>query len=203
MRTYPMCPGCRRADNDVSMALDVRDPCPHCGTVLVESLRACAIPGCEKSLPVTRELPVCRDCGIKIAIVHAHDAELWDAITLERRRKWEREVAEQRQRKAQASCVYYVRLAPDRIKIGFTTNLKNRLGALRVHPSALLAWEPGGRDVERQRHQQFAADRITSRLEDFQDSATLLAWIESVKAEHGLPRNATLPDTSVVTRRSA
>lgn len=185
------------------MARDVREPCPHCGTTLVESLRVCALPGCEKHLPVTRELPVCRDCGIKIALVHAHDAELWDVVSRERRRRQEEAEAARRSAKAAKSCVYYVRLGPARIKIGYTSNLKSRLGALRVHPSALLAWEPGGRDVEKQRHQDFAAERITSRLEDFQDSPRLLAWIEEKKREHGLPYSSTQPDTSSVTRRTA
>lgn len=200
---YPMCPDCRRANVQVEMALAVRDPCPHCGGVLVESLRLCCIPKCGKSLPVTRELPVCHDCGVKIAVLHANDARLWHAVQAERRRTAEQAAEARRQGNEKSSVVYYVRLGPDRIKIGFTSNLKSRLAGLRVHPTALLAWEPGGRDVERERHQQFSAERITSRLEDFQDSPRLMDWIAGRKELHGLPRYATLPDTSTVTRRTA
>lgn len=76
--------------------------------------------------------------------------------------------------------VYYVRLSPDIIKIGYTTNLPLRVAALRVDPDALLASEPGGRDVERRRHEEFAAERI-SRREDFKPSARLLAHIASLQ----------------------
>ncbi|SEB86094.1 T5orf172 domain-containing protein [Paramicrobacterium humi] len=49
--------------------------------------------------------------------------------------------------------VYYIRYA-DRVKIGTSSNPKQRLAAL--WHQELLAFERGGRDVEKARHEQFA-----------------------------------------------
>ncbi len=54
--------------------------------------------------------------------------------------------------------VYYLRY-DDRVKIGTTGRLRARVAAL-PHDE-LLALEPGGRLVERSRHERFAASRIT------------------------------------------
>lgn len=52
--------------------------------------------------------------------------------------------------------VYYLRF-DDRVKIGTSTQPRKRLGA--IWHQELLAFERGGRDVERRRHEQFAALR--------------------------------------------
>ncbi len=52
--------------------------------------------------------------------------------------------------------VYYLRYA-DRIKIGTSSNPRQRLGA--IWHDELLAFERGGRALEQRRHAQFAADR--------------------------------------------
>lgn len=54
--------------------------------------------------------------------------------------------------------VYYVRFA-DRVKIGTTTDLKQRLAT--VPHDELLATEPGDRTLEAERHHQFREYRIT------------------------------------------
>lgn len=98
-------------------------------------------------------------------------------------------VAEHRQRQAEAqaahSQVYYLRIG-DRVKIGRTQNVRQRLIELRVDVEALLATEPGGAERERERHLQFAAERV-GRREDFNPSRRLLAHIEAVVVEHGPP----------------
>ena len=53
---------------------------------------------------------------------------------------------------------YYVRLG-NRVKIGTTTHLANRLQ--HIPCEELLAVEPGGVDVERERHRQFQQLRVT------------------------------------------
>jgi hypothetical protein len=53
--------------------------------------------------------------------------------------------------------VYYLRL-DERVKIGTTANPRQRFGAL-THEE-VLAFEPGDRTVERQRHAEFAGDRL-------------------------------------------
>lgn len=85
--------------------------------------------------------------------------------------------AARRDREAGA-LVYYLRIG-DRIKIGFTTNLRQRLMDLRLDPPAVLATEPGGRDVEARRHHEFAAERY-GRREDFAASDRLLAHIATL-----------------------
>lgn len=202
MIDYPMCPTCRIADVQVMMARDVRDDCPHCGGILFESRRACCLPDCKATLPASQKLPVCEVCGIKIAAVYALDAASYDPAV----REAFRELAARRERRraelAASSVVYYVRLSDDRIKIGYTGKLKARMADLRVHPSDLLALEPGGRDVEKARHIQFAADRIAKKLEEFRPSAQLCEWIGGLRAEHDLPAWAKVPDTRVKVRQS-
>lgn len=51
------------------------------------------------------------------------------------------------------SVVYYMRVG-NRVKIGYSTNLKQRLTA--VVPEEVMATEPGGRLLEQVRHRQFA-----------------------------------------------
>lgn len=80
------------------------------------------------------------------------------------------------------SVVYYVALPGDRIKIGTTKNLPQRLNALRVDRAAVLATEPGGVTLERRRHRQFGALRIGER-EDFKDVPMLRQWIDQLKRE--------------------
>lgn len=89
-------------------------------------------------------------------------------------------LAEQMRAEREAGAVvYYLRIG-DRIKIGFTVNLPQRLMALRLDPSVVLATEPGGRDVEQRRHREFADERY-GRREDFAPSDRLLAHIERLK----------------------
>ena len=196
------CHTCGRSDLSIELAAEVRGDCPYCGDSLTgASLRNCCIPECTKPVPISWELPVCQSCGVKIALTHLHDAARYDAVMAERRR--DRTVAEEAKKaeRERTSFVYYVRLDDQRIKIGYTSRLRQRLGALRVHPSALLAYEPGGREVEKARHEQFADDRLDTRLEDFIPSRALMAWIDDLRSLNDLPGWAKVPDTRV--RRGA
>ncbi len=76
-----------------------------------------------------------------------------------------------------AEVVYYIKFG-DRIKIGTTTNLNARLGTLPF--DQILGTEPGGVDLERKRHQQFAANLVSGR-EWFSPSEALLAHIATLK----------------------
>ncbi len=78
--------------------------------------------------------------------------------------------------------VYYIEL-DGLIKIGFSTNVKNRMRAYA--PTAkLLAAEPGTKKVERSRHQHFGAYRALGR-EWFRDTPELRTWITTVITEYG------------------
>lgn len=159
----------------------VRQPEPDYG------VRECCIPDCGHLVPRNRSIPVCRSCGVKIAVYHAGDADL--ALGVQRERQSQREQAKARRDAAYAgqSQVYYIRIG-DHIKIGYSTNLKQRISQLRLQQSALLATEPGGRELEKERHRQFSADRIISNREDFDPSPRLMAHIDAVLTEHGRPR---------------
>lgn len=86
---------------------------------------------------------------------------------------------ERRLRLEAQSVVYYVRIG-DRIKIGYTTNLSQRMAALRVEPHNLLATEPGGRRLEAERHEQFADYRF-GRREDFIDAQAIREHIQELQ----------------------
>lgn len=88
--------------------------------------------------------------------------------------------------------VYYVRIR-GYVKIGVTANLRHRMLNLRADQQQILAVEPGGRDLERQRHREFAEERH-GRREDFDLSDRLKHHIAIVRMTHGEPlevRNST------------
>lgn len=73
--------------------------------------------------------------------------------------------------------VYYIRFK-DRMKIGTTSNLRQRMS--RLWHEELLAIEPGGRARERARHSQFGAQRLESS-EWFSLSPELLAHVDTLR----------------------
>ena len=75
--------------------------------------------------------------------------------------------------------VYYLMLGPETVKIGTTRNLPDRVLQLRTEMQYVVAVEHGSFDVERERHREFAPERIGSR-EDFRLSERLKAHIESL-----------------------
>ena len=79
------------------------------------------------------------------------------------------------------------------IKIGHTTNLPQRLSALRtihVEPLEVLFTFPGKKNVERELHKQFVSACITG--EWFRPTPELLAYIEERKGQNGAPGPAKL-----------
>lgn len=69
------------------------------------------------------------------------------------------DLCDERVREMAAECemVYYIRFG-DRVKIGTTKNLRQRLTV--IPHDEVMATEPGGPHVERQRHKQFAHLRV-------------------------------------------
>lgn len=86
--------------------------------------------------------------------------------------------------------VYYLQMG-DIIKIGFTTNLATRVRTYPPH-AEVLAIEPGGREVEVERHQQFKA-HLTAGNEWFRMGDDLMAHVAAMRTEHGSPASADMP----------
>ncbi|MFF9240089.1 GIY-YIG nuclease family protein [Streptomyces sp. NPDC014801] len=101
----------------------------------------------------------------------------------ERERVHAAEMAARQAAAAERECwVYYVRCGR-LIKIGMTTNLANRFGSIR--PNEVLAIEPGGAELERALHKQFAALRAGG--EYFHPGAALQKHVREVRAVLGPP----------------
>lgn len=83
--------------------------------------------------------------------------------------------------------VYYLRLPDGLIKIGTSRRALERLSTHRRKTGVdeVLAVEFGGRDLERQRHEQFAAER-EGRREHFTASDALMSHIQSLRDALGL-----------------
>ena len=83
--------------------------------------------------------------------------------------------------------VYYMRIN-GRIKIGYTANLRQRS---RNYPpgTELLAIEPGTRQLEKERHDQFARTLAQGR-EWFAESPELRTLIDHLAKQHGVPTDA-------------
>lgn len=80
---------------------------------------------------------------------------------------------------ATKAVVYYAR-CDQRIKIGTTRNVDNRMRSLKA--DELLAVESGGYDLERRRHRQFDHLRITPGQEYFEPGDDLLEHIRQLAA---------------------
>lgn len=154
------------------------------------------------------DLPLCKDhlmAGARWAFIHPDTRQalidqyegdefsrayfgVWDKAHEEAARRAEESREHQERIRPTVDVVYYVRLGPDRIKIGYTARFDERMGSLRVYDKAnILAVEPGSRKVEKQRHYQFADLRLHTHREDFQAGDELLHHIEQVRSEHGDP----------------
>jgi hypothetical protein len=82
--------------------------------------------------------------------------------------------------------VYYL-MVGERLKIGYSVDVKQRM---RAYPpgSELLAVEPGDRELETQRHRQFAGSRTDGR-EWFRPTPDILELVEEIVNTYGEPRH--------------
>lgn len=164
-------------------------------------LRQCRWPACHVE-PIEREIPLCERHFQYIGERFMQERSILGGSFVrearpspeEREAEWQAREDERARLLEEQSVVYYVRIG-DRVKIGFSANLRQRLIALRLDDSAILATEPGGRMLETQRHREFAEERV-GRREDFNPSRRLLAHIKSVREQHGRPTITTYPKVS-------
>lgn len=152
----------------------------------------CCWPECGNRLKADRETPLCGVHFIKAGGEFVREAKigLMDPLFTATTSDEEIVARAERQKAADAakqarSVVYYVRIGRH-IKIGTTTNLLARFQSFHVEDEALLATEPGSYELEKQRHTEFADERI-GRREMFTPTLRLIAHIDAVRAEHGDP----------------
>lgn len=104
---------------------------------------------------------------------------------IRRRREAERAAKAAESRGQQPGWIYYVRVG-DRVKIGYSADVKRRM---RAYPpdSHLLAVHPGTRQLETEMHQRFAGSRAAGR-EWFRETPDLAEHVAQVVAKFGDPR---------------
>lgn len=168
----------------------------------------CVIPDC-RSEPIRdfngENLHICINHAIAIAAYIQEVTEKPLVSESVGQRQMGRYFAKQRQveraasRRQEAGWVYYL-LVGDRIKIGYTQDVKQRL---RAYPpnSPLLAVHPGTRETEQAMHERFAQYRQAGR-EWFRDAAELRDHIAVVVDQFGEP-NSNLEWRGTTTRRKA
>lgn len=134
--------------------------------------------GAECGRPILEGAPLSL-CSLHILVAwqYAEEIDLFQAVRITDRPR----VPKQRE-KPPTDVVYYLRFQ-DRIKIGTTTDLTQRLS--NIPHDRLLAIEPGGRHLEHERHAQFA-DAHAYR-EWFHPTTDLLEHIDTVLMQHGNP----------------
>ena len=149
-----------------------RGPVPADAPVaLCEVHLAAASEWVNRAHGVTDLLPApCRVCGSALGV---HFPSGWICAVCEWRHG---EVPDGEIAPPRVDIVYYLRF-DDRIKIGTTSNPRQRFGA--IWHDEILAFERGDRMLEHRRHVQFAADRF-SGTEWFRLSDALRAHIGAV-----------------------
>lgn len=164
-----------------------------------EAGRECCV--CHEPIVDTSTIPTCRPCGMTIARAFKQELLLEDRFAHEHRMQEVANRNQQREATPDGGVVYYVRIE-DYIKIGWTSKLRSRMRELRVDAhTALLAIEPGTKELERQRHVEFANDRIHNLRENFNPSPRLMDHTRELAQANRLPAWTRVPDLNKVTVR--
>lgn len=163
------------------------------------AMAKCQMPDCTKPAIRLMDIPlgICVGHGMDVATYfdvmaedYTRDERKRDILAMRRFLQIEREeIAERAQasRKITPGWVYYL-LVADRIKIGYTIDVKRRL---RSYPpgSQLLALHPGTKQLEHDMHAKFAGARAAGR-EWFLDTPELRQHIKDVIEQFGEPDRA-------------
>lgn len=166
---------------------------------LIDLTIVCSLPGCERGTVelAGRSLGICADHALDVAQWWAVMADEQDQFTMKqaaiadrihRDRKRAADEAKQKEsRRDHPGWIYYL-LVGDRIKIGYTVDVKRRL---RDYPpdTPLLALHPGTKATEKDMHNRFAGSRTAGR-EWFLDTAEIREHIKQVIDQFGEPDRA-------------
>lgn len=144
----------------------------------------CCLPDCEASAVEGIKYPICHRHAVGIyrelqALIESADVDAIEGQLAEDERRivWAVDAVKRSQ-----SVVYYLDFG-DRVKIGYTTSLAERLVGLRANADQVLATERGGHGLENQRHAEFAHLRI-GRREDFRKGPNLMEHIANLRDKH-------------------
>lgn len=135
-------------------------------------------------------LGVCIDCGLDVADAFAkldEEPRLTQRQANRQLRERNRELARRDQAESNAMApgwIYYLRI-DQRIKIGYSVDVKRRMRAYPPH-AVLLAVHPGTPTIEREMHARFDSIRVAGR-EWFHPGDELLTHIREVVAQFGEP----------------
>lgn len=159
----------------------------------------CQLPGCDRPTIrlAGRSLGICDLHAMPVVqwsttVMDEHEQRMLKADVESKRIHRERryDQAEERRREkalTEPGWIYYLHVG-DRIKIGYTTDVKRRL---RQYPpdSPLLALHPGTKQTEHDMHSKFAGSRAAGR-EWFLDTPELRDHIKQVIDQYGEPDRA-------------
>ena len=184
-------------------------------TEAIYYLDVCVWPSCTAypALVGTTKLPLCIDHAIRTWGVLDRDQAERPALTehqlnrrVERERTRLRETQAAESRAIEPGWIYYVQVT-DRIKIGYSTDVRQRMRAYPPH-AELLAVHPGTPTLERQIHQDLAGHLAQGR-EWFRPNPEVTAHIGTVLAQFGPPPKRFIytfrdgPQQRIKVRRSA
>lgn len=181
--------------------------CPHIGDRLMHpahrqrlarekarrELTICALPLCDSKVMRNEQgegLGICAHCAINVAD-YLRVLENTPAMTERQFQREMRELREQeraeREAEARASApgwIYYIRI-DDRIKIGYSADVRQRMKSYPPH-ATLLAVHPGTRTLETETHAKFRNCRAAGR-EWFHAAPELEAHIAEMVDTFGPP----------------
>jgi hypothetical protein len=162
----------------------------------IERTEFCQLPGCDKFTIrlAGRSLGICDLHAMPVVqwsaiVMDEHEQRMLkadvEARRLHRERRFDR--AEERRRekaRTEPGWIYYL-LVGERIKIGYTVDVRRRL---RAYPpdSPLLALHPGTKQTEHDMHVKFAGSKAAGR-EWFLDTPEIRAHIKQVIEQFGEP----------------
>lgn len=140
-------PALHQVKPELRELIDLTDPDVE---YVIDAIRLMNVAGCDVQDPEVLKL------AIKAG--HARAASVNDDTSLEfqARQEWrmqqDADIARRMQKHEATARVYYARLG-NRLKIGYTHNVRKRMAQLM--PEELMATERGGEAVEAERHRQF------------------------------------------------
>lgn len=136
---------------------------------------------CDRALAMARPVPLCDLHRLQVALAVMPD------VLRDQMANTAQPVEVDRLLQGGHGPIVYFIAHGDRVKIGFTSNLKKRVNGLALRPGSILLALDGGVDLERSLHARFADARVDD-TEWFENTTPLAQYIEDRKRQ--APRRA-------------